>query len=218
MRITGGSLRGRLLRAPAGRATRPTSSKVRQAIFNILGERITGARVLDLFAGSGALGIEALSRGAQFAAFVESSPGAARAIAGNVEELELRDRALVARDSASGGLERLSEAGERFDVVFLDPPYAGHAAANALAAIADSGVLAPDAVVVVEHTKRLKLSDRFGSLALVLSRRYGDTSVSVFALSRGKTGRAGSGLGTAPASPGSPETIARSAIRKGGSE
>ncbi|MBN1504524.1 MAG: 16S rRNA (guanine(966)-N(2))-methyltransferase RsmD [Candidatus Eisenbacteria bacterium] len=182
MRITGGSLRGRLLRAPKGKATRPTSSRVREAVFDIVGGRITDARVLDLYAGSGALGIEALSRGALFAAFVEASPSAVRAILENLRELELEDRARVIRGSASAALERLSGAGERFTVVFADPPYAGRAAEETLRATAASGVLAPGSLVVVEHTKRQELSGEFGALGLTSSHRYGDTVVSVYAL------------------------------------
>jgi 16S rRNA (guanine(966)-N(2))-methyltransferase RsmD len=189
MRITGGYLRGRLLRAPIGSATRPTSSKVREAIFSIVGDRIVDARVLDLYAGSGALGIEALSRGALFAAFVEASPAAVKAILGNLEDLELDDQAQVLRGSVTHGLERLSRAGERFRLVFMDPPYAGRAAEETLSATASSGVLAPESLVIVEHTKRQELSDEFGSLTLVLDRRYGDTMVSVFACSGGETGR-----------------------------
>jgi len=181
MRITGGSLRGRLLRVPTGKATRPTSSKVREAVFNIVGGRIVDARVLDLFAGSGALGIEALSRGAESATFVESSPAAVRAIAENLEKLELDERAQVMRGSAASALERLAAAGEKFRVVFADPPYAGRAAEETLAAVAASGVLSPAAIVIVEHTKRQELSGQFGSLGLASSRRYGDTVVSVYA-------------------------------------
>jgi 16S rRNA (guanine(966)-N(2))-methyltransferase RsmD len=183
MRITGGSLRGRLLRAPIGKATRPTSSKVREAVFNIVGDRIADARVLDLFAGSGALGIEALSRGALFAAFVESSPAAEKAILENLEELELDDRAQVMRGSVTNALERLSGAGEKFRIVFADPPYAGRVAEETLSAVAASGVLAPDSIVIVEHTKRQELSGEFGSLSLASSHRYGDTVVSVYAWS-----------------------------------
>ena len=183
MRITGGSLRGRVLRAPIGKATRPTSSKVREAVFNIVSDRIADARVLDLFAGSGALGIEALSRGAPFAAFVESSPAAVSAILQNLEELELDDRAQVIRGSVESALERLSAAGEKFGLVFADPPYAGRTAEETLSAVAASGVLAPGSIVIVEHTKRQELGGEFGSLSLTLSRRYGDTMVSMYAWS-----------------------------------
>jgi len=185
MRITGGSLRGRLLRAPEGKATRPTSSKVREAVFNIVGDRVVGARVLDLYAGSGALGIEALSRGALFTSFVESSPAAAKAIIENLDELELDERAQVMRGSVASALERLSGAGERFRLVFADPPYAGRAAEDTMSAIAASGVLSPGSLVVVEHTKRQELSGEFGALSLASSHRYGDTIVSVYAFSEG---------------------------------
>jgi 16S rRNA (guanine(966)-N(2))-methyltransferase RsmD len=190
MRITGGSLRGRLLRAPLGKATRPTSSKVREAVFNIAGDGIVDARVLDLYAGSGAMGIEALSRGAVFAAFVESSAAAVRAILGNLDDLELDDRAVVVRGSVTDGLQRLSETEEKFRLVFADPPYAGRGAEETLTAVAASGVLAPGSLVIVEHTKRQELSAEFGPLTLVSSHRYGDTVVSVYAFSGGQTGRA----------------------------
>ncbi len=182
MRITGGSLRGRLLRAPEGEATRPTSSKVREAVFDIVGGRIVGARVLDLFAGSGALGIEALSRGASFAVLVESSPAAIKAIQGNLEGLELDGLAQVVRGSAAEALQRLSGARERFGVVFADPPYAGRAAEETLSAVATSDLVIPGGIVVVEHTKRQELSGEVGPLGLASSHRYGDTVVSVYAL------------------------------------
>src|SRR3954464_14635813 len=121
MRVIAGSYGGRTLKAPAGDATRPTSDRVREALFSILGERTHGARVLDLFAGSGALGIEALSRGARSVTFVDDAPTAIKAIAGNLQALSAD--AEVRRSEALRFLRAASGRGAQYDLVFLDPPY-----------------------------------------------------------------------------------------------
>jgi len=118
VRIVAGTCKGARIFAPKGQATRPTSDRVREAVFAMVGE-IEGARVLDLFAGSGALGLEALSRGASIAVFVESSRDAVRSIERNVEKLELSGARIVRSDA----MRYLAKADERFDVVFVDPPY-----------------------------------------------------------------------------------------------
>jgi len=124
IRIIGGSLKGRRISTLPGRATRPTSGRVREAIFDILGSRVEGSRVLDLFSGSGALGLEALSRGGAEAVLVESSLPARRVIRENIERLGLSDRAeLLARDYAAA-LKKLGREGRSFDLVLADPPYA----------------------------------------------------------------------------------------------
>jgi 16S rRNA (guanine966-N2)-methyltransferase len=154
MRIVAGEHRGRMLVAPKGQSTRPTADRTRQALFNVLEHAAwspgaDGARVLDLFAGSGALGLEALSRGAAFCLFVESDPIAARAISENVESLHLSGRCAVRRDDAT----KLAAqgAGEApFDLVFLDPPYARGLVEPALRALLAGGWLAPDALAVIE--------------------------------------------------------------------
>jgi 16S rRNA (guanine966-N2)-methyltransferase len=152
MRIIAGALRGRRLVAPGVHSTRPTADRTRQAIFNVLehaawARPIDGARVADLFAGSGALGIEALSRGAAFCLFVESARAAADVIARNLEDLGCADRARLARSDARRGLPQ--DAGP-FDLVFLDPPYGKGLDVAALAA-APPGWLSPDALVVIER-------------------------------------------------------------------
>src|SRR3954468_11438669 len=121
MRVIAGTYGGRRLQAPGGTQTRPTSDRVREALFSILGGRVEGARVLDLFAGSGALGIEALSRGAREATFVDRAPGAIRAVGANLEAL--RAAALVGRARARRFLGGASRGARSYDLVFLDPPY-----------------------------------------------------------------------------------------------
>lgn len=132
-RIISGELRGRHLRAPRGRGTRPTASRIREAWFSALGESVDGACILDLFAGSGALGLEALSRGAAHAHFVESNPRAAAAIRENIRRLGVADRAtLVVRD-VFAFIGKAGDRPERFDVALADPPYASDAAARLVA-------------------------------------------------------------------------------------
>ena len=166
-----------MLRAPSGRDTRPTSEKVREAIFNILPDP-TGAHVLDLFAGSGALGIEALSRGAAHATFVDAARPALTALRGNLAALDLADRATVVAGDAVAALARLAPA-EPYRLVFIDPPYRSELATRALLALAPAQ-LAPDAVIVIEHDRRHLPPDAPGSLLRTDERRYGDTLITFY--------------------------------------
>jgi 16S rRNA (guanine966-N2)-methyltransferase len=174
MRVIAGQWGGRRLVAPAGAATRPTSDRVREALFSVLGDRVVDARVLDLFAGSGALGIEALSRGAAEATFVDSAPAAVKAVRANLEALGAQ--AEVRRADARAFLRGASGEGRHYDLVFLDPPYRlaerlGRELSEALPA-----VLARGGLVVSE-------SDRRSPLDLDLTptdeRRYGDTVIRI---------------------------------------
>jgi len=179
MRIVGGNLGGRVLRAPAGAATRPTSEKVRQAIFNILPD-VEGNHVLDLFAGSGALGIEALSRGAAHVTFVDHNKVPLGVIRGNLRELGLDARATVVGGDAVAVAARPGPA--PWNLVFIDPPYASDLAVRAATALEH---LAPDATIVIEHDRRHAPPEHLGSLVRSDERRYGDTLVSFF--QRGST-------------------------------
>jgi 16S rRNA (guanine966-N2)-methyltransferase len=174
MRVIAGRWGGRRLQAPAGRSTRPTSDRVREALFSVLGERVAGAEVLDLFAGSGALGLEALSRGAAGATFVDSAPGALRALRANVEALGAS--AEVVRADARRFLGSASATARQYDLVFLDPPYrlAGRLGRELSEALPP--VLAPDAVVVSESDRRSPLDIQ---LPLHDERRYGDTLIRI---------------------------------------
>lgn len=173
MRIVAGQWGGRRLVAPAGAATRPTSDRVREALFAILG-RLDGARVLDLFAGSGALGLEALSRGAASATFVDSAPAAARAIRVNVQALGAI--AEVRRQDARGFLRNAQRAAATYDLVFLDPPYrqAGRLGPELSALLAP--VLAPGARVVSESDRRAPLDLE---LPRTDQRNYADTLIRI---------------------------------------
>lgn len=179
MRIVAGSFRGRPLAVPADGRTRPTSDRVREAMFNILahgidGFALEGARVLDLFAGTGALGLEALSRGAARCLFVEEAPEARALIRENVEALGLTGVTRIwRRDAASLGP---AGAAERFELAFLDPPYGLGLGERALAAVRDGGWLAPGAVVVLEERAGATIAWPTGFTVLD-SRRWGGTEV-----------------------------------------
>ncbi len=175
MRIVGGSARGRVLRAPRGLATRPTSDKVRAAVFNLLGQFFDGGRVLDLYAGSGAMALEALSRGCAFAVCVESDPAAAECIRRNASACGFGDRVEVRRESVLDALQRLPIGS--FDLVFLDPPYAEGPEA-ALSRL--SPLLVPGGAAVAEHDRRRSPAERYGALALADRRSYGGTAVSIY--------------------------------------
>lgn len=187
LRVTGGRLLGRRLRAPA-RGTRPTGDRVREALFARLGD-LGGMRVLDLYAGSGALGIEAVSRGAHSVVFVERAPGALAVLRQNLAAVGLTAEARVVGDDVPRALRRLGRSGERFDLVLLDPPYASGEAARALTALVRAGVLTDEALVVVEHSRRHPLPDTSG-LALLDERRYGDTTITRFT-ARAQPGNSG---------------------------
>jgi 16S rRNA (guanine966-N2)-methyltransferase len=186
VRIVGGNLGGRVLRAPAGAATRPTSEKVREAVFNILGNLlgpVDGSHVLDLFAGTGALGLEALSRGAAHATFVDSARSAVAAIRGNLRALGVEDRATVVAGDAVVSAGRHAPAAP-WRLVFVDPPYRSDLASRAVAAL-PAEHLAAGAVIVIEHDRHNAPPDQLGSLLRTDQRRYGDTLISFFAAPRG---------------------------------
>jgi 16S rRNA (guanine966-N2)-methyltransferase len=179
MRIIAGAFKGRRL-APVKGRTRPTAARVREAVFNILGPALNGARVLDLFAGTGALGIEALSRGAAAAVFVEDHPQAVKALRRNLEDLGLQGQSHLWSLPVSSALKKLAAQGEHFDLAFLDPPYDGEAAPATLQALASLDLLRPGAGVVVEHSRRETLPPQSGPLKLLQVRRYGDTQVAFY--------------------------------------
>ncbi len=181
MRIIAGAFKGRRL-APVKGRTRPTAAKVREAVFDILGPAVVGVRVLDLFAGTGALGIEAMSRGAVAAVFVEDHPEAVKALRRNLEDLGLQGQTRVWPLPVTAALKKLAGQGERFDLAFLDPPYGGVKATAALAALASLDLLAAAARVVVEHSRRETLPEESGRLKRTEVRRYGDTQVAFYLL------------------------------------
>jgi 16S rRNA (guanine966-N2)-methyltransferase len=174
MRVVAGRYGGRRLVAPPGSATRPTSDRVREALFSVLGATVDDARVLDLYAGSGALGIEALSRGAASAVFVDRSPRAIAAIRANLEALGIE--AEVRRMEARAALRTAPAGPDAYDLVFLDPPYRRAGELGRELSEALPAVLAPGACVVSESDRREPLELAF---PVVDERRYGDTVIRI---------------------------------------
>ncbi len=191
LRIVGGEARGRRLHVPREAGVRPTSDRVKEALFNILGGRVAGSRVLDLFAGSGNLGLEALSRGAAHVTFVDRDRRCCRVIARNLADLGYGDRALVLPGDALAVLGDLAARGERFDLIFLDPPYAAGLLEPALEAISQGCLLGEDGVAVAEHAARDRPPARVGRLARQEGRRYGDTALSFYVPEAGECGDSG---------------------------
>jgi len=179
MRVIAGTLSGRRLVAPRGLDTRPTSDRVRESVFMAL-EPLAGTRVVDLFAGSGACGIEALSRGAAAVDFVESSPVARRVLNGNLQSLGLGERATVWALELPRGVRGLAEVLREADVVMLDPPYRGDLALETLEALDAVAVLRAGTRVVVEHFAKRTMPERIGRLVMRRTRRFGETAVTTY--------------------------------------
>ena len=184
MRVIAGTLGGRRLAAPRGLGTRPTSDRVREALFMSL-EPLAHLRVVDLFAGSGALGIEALSRGARWVDFVESDARARRVLEENLASLDLGSRSRVWRLRLPHGLEAMRDELSESDLVLADPPYGGREANAVLAALGTAGWLSLTARVVIEHHAKDSLAEAEGVLRCARRRRYGETVVSLYQVSAG---------------------------------
>jgi 16S rRNA (guanine966-N2)-methyltransferase len=182
LRIIGGKYKGRKLAAFRGQSVRPTSDRVREALFNILSVAWEGKKVLDLFAGTGGLGIEAISRGACRVVFIESHLHAIRVLEKNIEALDLTSRCEVFKCSVENGIDLVGKANRTFDVIFLDPPYDKDLADTALSLLGGSDILDVDGVVVVEHHCKEELSVKYHKLYRFDLRTYGKTGISFFSL------------------------------------
>lgn len=184
-RIIAGSLKGRRLVVPPH--IRASESKVRQALFSILGQTVEGARVVDGFAGSGAMGIEALSRGAAQVIFLESDQASLRALRRNLADIPpdaVTGRWDVWRGDALKLLHRLAEQGQQWDLIILDPPYGGQWGKKSLNAVVDYGILAPTGRLCLEHARHSAVPAEVGSLALRKQHRYGETVLSFYEVAR----------------------------------
>jgi 16S rRNA (guanine(966)-N(2))-methyltransferase RsmD len=193
MRIISGRLKGRILKLPRG--IRATSDKVRKALFDILGERVVNSEVLDLFAGSGSLGIEALSRGAKSVIFVEKDRRCLEKIKENLSVIGLLParRLPASKAGTSRGyrvmeldifeaIKKLNRKTEKFDIIFLDPPYYKGMAKKSLQTLFQYDILKPNGLIVAEHYKKDELPQTLGELALARQERYGDTVLSFYSV------------------------------------
>ena len=185
MRIISGKYRGRKLKSPPSLQTRPTSDRLRETLFNVLAPRITGARFLDLCAGSGAVGIEALSRGAAHTTFVDQSRRMCGLIEANLNEFGVDDdETEVVCSEVSAFLRRRAKGGNKqsaFDIVFFDPPYAAdYEVVLERLSDNDGALIAEDAIVIVEHHKKNELKEEFGLLHRYRSLKQGDSCLSFY--------------------------------------
>jgi 16S rRNA (guanine(966)-N(2))-methyltransferase RsmD len=187
MRISSGEFKGRKIgkkRLFAGKGgkdvLRPTPAKVREAIFDILRNHLEGASFLDLYAGSGTVGIEAASRGADRIIFVESVRSRAKAIEEIVEKIGLIGRAYIYCEQADIFLKRAAGSAERFDIIFADPPYASDEVDKVLSLIGEYGILDAQGVLLIEHEKKKKIPEKMVSLTLKKQYRYGDTMLALY--------------------------------------
>ncbi|MCI6669951.1 MAG: 16S rRNA (guanine(966)-N(2))-methyltransferase RsmD [Christensenellaceae bacterium] len=179
MRIIAGSCKGRPILAPKGMDTRPTLDRVKESLFGIIQFQLYGKTVLDLFAGSGNLGLEALSRGASFAAFNDMSRDAVKVIRANIEKLGFEQKSVVMNVDFAQAIRSLSA--RRFDIVFLDPPYRAGLMEKALRELSSAGILNEGAMVIAEHDAHIAPVDT-GALVLYDRRIYRDTALSFYRL------------------------------------
>jgi 16S rRNA (guanine966-N2)-methyltransferase len=187
MRISGGTAKGRktapkrlLTAETSGGRLRPTSSKVREALFDIVGNRLDGAVFADLYAGTGTVGLEALSRGAREAFFVEPDESRFGAIKHAVSALGFEDRAHLIKGVALGFLKTASSGQRRMDIIFLDPPYHSEEVEEVLTAIGEGEVLSEGGIVVLEHFSKKKVTDMSGRLRKERSYKYGDSMLTLY--------------------------------------
>lgn len=185
MRVIAGTYRSRILKSLKGLALRPTSDRLRETLFNVLGPNVSGARFLDLFAGTGAIGIEALSRGAEEIVFIENHALAAKLIRRNLDSLDIRSGFTVLPMDVLRGLEmlvtRLKGADTGFHYIFLDPPYAAaEDYAGVLKFLGAAHLLVPGGIVVAEHRRSFELPEEAGALRRMRILRQGDASLSFY--------------------------------------
>ncbi|MBW5444623.1 16S rRNA (guanine(966)-N(2))-methyltransferase RsmD [Cohnella sp. CFH 77786] len=180
MRVISGQAKGRPLKAVPGNTTRPTTDKVKEALFSMIGPYFDGERVLDLFAGTGGLGIEALSRGAGHAVFVDANPRSVEVVRRNLDAVKMAGQAEVYRNDARKAIKALERAGVPFDLIFLDPPYAMEDCDALLLELEERGLTADGAVAVIEHAARVDYPDRIGGFARTRLSAYGETALSIY--------------------------------------
>jgi 16S rRNA (guanine966-N2)-methyltransferase len=178
IRIIGGELKGRKLVTVPGMLTRPTADRVRESIFNILGDRVRGARIMDLYSGTGAMGIEALSRGAESVLFMDNHPAALAALKNNIKKCSLESKAATIQWNILSHFDVIRSYQPAFNLVFLDPPYNKNMIQPTLANLDRSRCLENRADIIIEHSAREPFPENLPGFILSDQRRYGKTLVS----------------------------------------
>ena len=180
MRITSGTLKNRKIKSREGKETRPTLERIKEAIFSIIGDKITDARFLDLYSGTGNMAIEALSRGAERAVMIEQDKEALRIIIENVNDLKLDGKCRAYKNDVFRAVEILGRKNEKFDVIFLDPPYKENITEKTLEKISESEILAEDGIIISEHSVYEKSKDAVGNLVKYDERDYNKKIVTFY--------------------------------------
>ncbi|WP_313641553.1 16S rRNA (guanine(966)-N(2))-methyltransferase RsmD [Paenibacillus sp. FSL K6-0276] len=180
MRVVSGSAKGRPLKSVPGSGTRPTTDKVKEAVFSMIGPYFEGGAVLDLFAGTGGLGIEALSRGMDSAVFVDMEPKSIDTIRANLKATHLEERAQVYRNEAGRALSALEKRGRVFDLVFLDPPYRLKHGDELMLSMVEKGMLQEDAIIVLEHESSYAYPEIIPGFYRLRQAAYGETTISIY--------------------------------------
>lgn len=180
MRVIGGIHRGRRLRAPAGLAIRPTSDRLRETLFNILARRIEDCRFLDICAGSGAVGIEALSQGASEVTFVERSRRACEVIEANLNALGIGRQATIINGDVAAALKQLDKEAKQFDIVFFDPPYASEIHGQVMSLVGSRDLLSDGAIVILEHRAKSPREAEYGGLRMFRHMKQGESALTFY--------------------------------------
>lgn len=180
MRVVSGSAKGRPLKSVPGIGTRPTTDKVKEAIFSMIGPYFEGGTVLDLFAGTGGLGIEAISRGMEHAIFIDMDPKSIETIRANLKATRLESQAEVYRNEAERAIKVLAKRELLIDAVFLDPPYRMKNADDLLQQMHENSLLQQDAIIVIEHDSKFEYPDKFSQFTCVRKALYGESAVTIY--------------------------------------
>lgn len=182
MRVVAGEFRGRRLDSIEGLDVRPTSDKVKESLFNILGSSVIDSIFLDLFGGTGGIGIEALSRGAKHVVFIDSGIKSIKVLKGNLDKLNIKDNAEVFHTDYSTAISKLYKYKRKFDIIFVDPPYRVGIAESALEEIDKNLILTESGIIVVEHDSRDEMPQRVGKLYKYRIKQYGSTGLSFYTM------------------------------------
>lgn len=179
MRIIAGYAKGRKLKSPENQDIRPTSDRVKEAIFSMIAFYIPGKIVLDLFAGTGNLGLEALSRGAKFSVFVDNNREALKLVNQNIKLLGYKDKTSVVFSDALKALDLFRKRNEKFDIVFIDPPYRQSLYGEIIQSIAENDIIDRSGILIIEHPADIKLKDEYEGLKKIKEKKYGNTSITI---------------------------------------
>lgn len=181
-RVVAGTCRGTILEAPKGEATRPTTDKVKEALFSSIQMRVTESAFLDIFSGTGQMAIEALSRGAESAVLIDQAARSIEVIRKNLEKTHLQEKAAVVKGAFAEGLKRLGKEGKQFDIIFMDPPYAmaGKFAKEASTLIKEYNLLRKDGIFIVESDSNTLIQENVTNMTFLKSCKYGSTLITFF--------------------------------------